>query len=56
MKKISSIKDSPFQNVRDDSLQISKYALSLSRFIEISDTPNSHYLWLVGNGLQTNTC
>jgi len=39
MKKISSIKDSPFQNVRDDSLQISKYALSLSRFIEISDTP-----------------
>ena len=39
MNKISSIKDSPIQNVREDSLQISKYALSLSRFIEISDTP-----------------
>lgn len=39
MNKISSVKDSPIQNINEDSLQISKYALSLSKFIEISDTP-----------------
>lgn len=39
MNKISSVKDSPIQNLKEDSLQISKYAVSLSKFIEISDTP-----------------
>ena len=37
--KSSSIKDSPIQNIQEDSLQVSKYAVSLSKFIEISDTP-----------------
>ena len=35
--KSSSIKDSPIQNIQEDSLQVSKYAVSLSKFIEISD-------------------
>tara|TARA_Y100000385_G_C13091974_1_gene639251 strand:- start:1099 stop:3030 length:1932 start_codon:yes stop_codon:yes gene_type:complete len=39
MNKISSVKDSPIQSLKEDSLQISKYAVSLSKFIEISDTP-----------------